>query len=192
MPANLPYESSAVRSDVLGIDGDWRIREIGKRIRVDRGIAYALDPWVHAVLWRVNPGMVVMQNIELTTDGRYEADDLPLQGRSTMTLQADGTIRVLVAGAFGPVNLVLEPVTEVVTLAQAEPPRATATSSDAAPRLPAPVPIGRRRPLQEDLPEFRSWESFTGCDGEDEAVPEAESPRERMENANRVDKIAQR
>jgi|GEM_PF-2287086 len=194
LQANLPHESTVARSESLGIDGDWKIREIGKRIRIDGGVGYALDTWMHAVLWVIKPGMVVMQNIEQTTAGQYEADDLPLQGRSRMTVQQDGTIRVSVAGAFGPVNLVLEPVGEAVaTTISPQPGRAHTDRRASTDQFDtAQVPIAQRRPLQPDLPAFRTWESFTGCDGDDEAMPDTGSPRERMESANRTDKITQR
>jgi hypothetical protein len=189
MPAALPYKEAVPMGEALGIDGDWKISIINKRIRIEGGRAYAIDSWVHALLWRVNPGMVVIRDLKQTEPGHYAGDDLPLAGRATMQVQEDGTINVHVAGAFGPVRYILEPVEEsVVMFVESGPPDAGPPARGGGP----PPRLGPRRPVQPDLPEFLAYEAYTGCDGDDDAVPTPESPRERMENANRVDKITQR
>ena len=198
MPAKLPYKDAVPAGATLAIDGDWNISTINKRIRIEGGRAYAIDTWVHALLWRVQPGMVVIRDLEEAAPGRFEGDALPLLGRTTMTARDDGALDVVVAGAMGPVRYVLQPVQAT------RQPDVQMSAPDDAPVAPQPerriistegpvaTRLGPRRPLQPDLPTFRAYDAFTGCDGDDEAVPEAGSPRERMENANRVDKITQR
>ena len=80
IPAFLPDKYSVTRSEALPIDGVWMISTIRKKIRIEQGRAYALDPWLHLFVLKVQPDMVVMQNFRRTDAGRYAADDLPLMG----------------------------------------------------------------------------------------------------------------
>jgi hypothetical protein len=102
MNAFLPDRSAVPQSGPLPIDGVWTISTISKRIRIDRGRAYAVDPWVHLFVLKVQPGMVVLRKFRRVGPGKYGAEDLPLQGPASMQLQPDGNISVTVQGAFGP------------------------------------------------------------------------------------------
>lgn len=107
MPALLPSQYDVPETEPLPIDGVWTISLIGKRIHIERGRAFAVDPWLHLFVLQVQPGMVVLRNFQRTGAGRYTADDLPLLGPATFELQPDGSIRVRVNGALGPVDYVL-------------------------------------------------------------------------------------
>ena len=107
IPAFLPMMDAVPESDPLPIDGVWRISSLGKKIRIERGRAFAVDSWLHLFVLQVEPDMVVLQNFERTGPGRYTADDLPLQGKANFTLTRDGNIRVVVQGMFGPTSYTL-------------------------------------------------------------------------------------
>lgn len=107
MPALLPSRYDVPETEPLPIDGVWKISLIGKRIHIERGRAFAVDQWLHLFVLQVQPGMVVLRNFQRTGAGHYTADDLPLLGPATFELQPDGSMRVLVNGALGPVNYVL-------------------------------------------------------------------------------------
>lgn len=104
IPAFLPDKYTVQAADPLAIDGVWMISSLRKKIRIDQGRAYAVDPWLHMFVLRVMPDMVVMQNMRRTGEGRYEADDLPLMGPAVMDLDPKGNLNVTVQGAFGPVK----------------------------------------------------------------------------------------
>jgi hypothetical protein len=97
-------------TQALPIDGEWIISTIKKRIRIDGGRAYAVDPWLHMFVLKIEPLMVVIQDIERTGSGEYTGKDLPLLGEWKAQLQANGQLKVDVAGAFGPVTYQLIPV----------------------------------------------------------------------------------
>jgi hypothetical protein len=101
VPAFLPNETDVPMGQKLPIDGDWIISTIHKRIRIEGGRAYALDPWVHLFVLKIEPLMVVLENIQRTGPGRYSGQDLPLMGPLTATLGPDGSLSVTVAGAMG-------------------------------------------------------------------------------------------
>ncbi len=105
--AFLPNKSAVAQSEALPIDGVWTISTIGKRIRIERGRAYAIDSWLHLFTLRVQPDMVVLQNFRRTAAGRYTADDLPLLGPATFQLTPDGNLNASVQGALGPASYVL-------------------------------------------------------------------------------------
>ena len=100
--AFLPDKYSVATTEALPIDGVWMISSLRKKIRIEQGRAYALDPWVHFFVLKVQPDMVVLQNFRRVGAGRYSADDLPLLGPATMTLKSDGNLDVTVQGKFGP------------------------------------------------------------------------------------------
>ncbi len=110
MPAMLPLKQDVAATAVSAIDGDWVVSTLNKRIRIDRGRAYALDAWQHAVLWTVQPDMVVIRDIESVGDGIFEGDDLPLLGRARIQRLDNGSLDVTVSTALGPVNYQLVPV----------------------------------------------------------------------------------
>ncbi len=55
VPAFLPNETDVPMGQKLPIDGDWIISTIHKRIRIEGGRAYALDPWVHLFVLKIEP-----------------------------------------------------------------------------------------------------------------------------------------
>ena len=107
IPAFLPDKYSVTPGEALPIDGVWMISTIRKKIRIEQGRAYALDPWLHLFVLKVQPDMVVMQNFRRTDAGRYAADDLPLMGPAEMTLNGKGNLDVSVQGMMGPIRYAL-------------------------------------------------------------------------------------
>ncbi|MEO9914062.1 MAG: hypothetical protein ABJF89_00845 [Parasphingorhabdus sp.] len=110
MSAFLPMKEKVAASEPSEVDGTYRISSINKRITIANGRAYAIDPWVHALVLQVKPNMVVMRNFRQTAPNRFIADDLPLLGKAAFVRQADGVLDVKVAGALGPVRYKLIPV----------------------------------------------------------------------------------
>ena len=105
IPAFLPDKYSVPETQPLPIDGVWMVSTIGKRIRIENGRAYAVDPWLHLFVLKIQPDMVVLQNFRRAgAAGQFIADDLPLQGPASFQLQPNGNIKVTVQGALGPVG----------------------------------------------------------------------------------------
>jgi hypothetical protein len=111
IPAFLPMSSVVPMTEDLPIDGEWMISTIGKRIRIEAGRAYAVDPWTHMFVLRIQPSMVVFKDMKRTGPGEYSGYDLPLMGTLTARLQPDGSLSVSVQGALIPVQYTLLPVT---------------------------------------------------------------------------------
>jgi len=109
MDAFLEYETQVPPTEALPIDGDYTISTLGKRIRIDRGRGYALDPWTHAMTLKIRPNMVVSKDFRKISATEYTSQDLPLLGTATMTVQPDGRIAVNVA-SIPPYSYVLIPV----------------------------------------------------------------------------------
>jgi hypothetical protein len=101
IPAFLPDKYSVARGEALPIDGLWMVSSIRKKIRIEQGRAYAVDPWLHLFVLKVQPDMVVLQNFRRTDSGKYAADDLPLMGPAEMTVNAKGNLDVAVQGMMG-------------------------------------------------------------------------------------------
>lgn len=112
MQAFLPNKAAVPATTEMAIDGVWTVSTIGKKIEIDRGRAYAVDPWLHMFSLKVQPGMVVMRNIRQTGEGAYVADDLPLMGKATLVDNGSGGISVTVQGALGPASYQLIPYGE--------------------------------------------------------------------------------
>ena len=102
--AFLPNKYGVPETDSLPIDGVWTISTIGKKIRVERGRAYAVDSWLHLFVLQIQPDMVVLKNFQRTGAGQYAADDLPLLGPATFQLRPDGNMSVRVESSLGPVS----------------------------------------------------------------------------------------
>jgi len=107
IPAFLPMAHSVPAGEPSPIDGEWVISSISKRIRIQGGRAYALDPWLHMFVLRVKPLMVVINNISTTDGQNYTGKDLPLMGAWSANLDRDGNLSVSVQTAFGPVKYAL-------------------------------------------------------------------------------------
>jgi len=109
IPAFLPWSSDVPVTEKLPIDGEWMISSNRKRIRIEGGRAYAVDPWVHLFVLKIEPLMVVSKEWRRTDTGRYAGQDLPLMGQFTAMLATNGNLNVKVAGMFGPVSFSLIP-----------------------------------------------------------------------------------
>ncbi len=110
IPAFLPMVDAVPPGERSAIDGEWRISSIGKRIRIEEGRAYAVDPWLHLFVLKIEPGMVVIKNIQSQGRGRFSGEDLPLLGKWDAERRSDGRLDVTIAGAFGPVRYQLIPI----------------------------------------------------------------------------------
>ncbi len=110
IPAFLPMAADVPMTDKLPIDGEWMINEIRKRIRIERGRAYAVDSWLHMFVLKIGPLMVVSKDWVRTGPGEYAGQDLPLVGPFTAKLTPSGTMNVNIQGLLGPVNLTFSPV----------------------------------------------------------------------------------
>ncbi len=111
--AFLPMKEAVAAGEASEIDGTYRISTIGKRITIANGRAYAVDPWLHALVLQVKPDMVVLQNFRQTAPNLFVADDLPLMGKATFVRRPDGTLDAEVLGTLGPVRYQLVPVNYV-------------------------------------------------------------------------------
>ena len=110
IPAFLPMAHTVPMGEATPIDGEWTINTIGKRIRIQRGRAYAVDPWLHMFVLKVNPMMVVLSDITTADGQNYVGKDLPLMGKWTATLGQDGMLNATVQTMVGPVRYGLMPV----------------------------------------------------------------------------------
>ena len=158
VPAFLPSSTDVPMGQKLPIDGDWIISTIHKRIRIEGGRAYALDPWVHMFVLKIEPLMVVLENLQRTGPGRYSGQDLPLMGPLTAALGPDGSLSVTVAGAMGtsrysliparlddPQSFALERSGQYVQPAQSQAPPPQLNPAP-APAAPAPQPVAQPAP----------------------------------------------
>lgn len=93
MRAVLPTVDQVEPLDRLSIDGEWEIREINERIVIDRGRAFALDGWVHMMMFQIEPEQVVIRNIRELADGDFIADDLPLMSSVKLEWIDEDTLR---------------------------------------------------------------------------------------------------
>lgn len=110
IPAFLPFMSDVPMTEKMPIDGEWMVDTIRKRIRIEGGRAYAVDSWLHLFVLKVEPMMVVIQDIKRARTGQYTAYDLPLMGAWSAQLLPSGSLKVTVAGALGPASYNLVPV----------------------------------------------------------------------------------
>ena len=62
--AVLPYRDAVPESDARPIDGVWTVSTLGKRIRISKGRAWAVDSWLHLFVLHVKPDMVVMRDVQ--------------------------------------------------------------------------------------------------------------------------------
>ena len=110
IPAFLPMAHTVPQTAKLPIDGEWVISAIGKRVRIQSGRAFAVDPWVHMFVLQIQPMMVVIKDIQAAGGNQYSGSDLPLMGAWQAQLGADGTLNVSVQGVFGPVRYAMMPL----------------------------------------------------------------------------------
>lgn len=103
----LPMKADVAESQPLPIDGIWKISTIKRRIKIEKGRAYAIDGWTHAFILKILPDMVVFKNVERIGKGQYQANDLPLLANAAMTLKSDGNILVEVETSPFPTSYTL-------------------------------------------------------------------------------------
>lgn len=179
-PALLPYKTDVAPARASAIDGEWMISTINKRIRIEAGRAWAVDTWAHLMLLQVLPDMVVIGDIERTGPGRYQGNDLPLLGKFSARLRADG-MDVEVAGALGPVRYRLLPVS-------LDDPDAYAAEAGGLVTPVPPVvepPSVRPPPTPRPNPTPRPSPSQRGCGGAGEQ-PCKSVPARRMGDAQKL------
>ncbi len=97
--AALPGRYAVDLGEPLAIDGIWRLSTNNKRMRIERGRAFAVDGWNYGVVFKVNPEQVTMVNMRETAPGVYEGRDILLNGDSKLTLRPDGNLDVRI-GTF--------------------------------------------------------------------------------------------
>ena len=95
--AFLPMMTAVPATQAQPIDGIWTISSLGKRIRIEGGRAYAVDPWVHMFVLKIQPGMVVIKDIRSTSPGSFSGSDLPLMGTWNARIGVGGALDVQVA-----------------------------------------------------------------------------------------------
>jgi hypothetical protein len=105
--AFLPDKYDVPETEALAIDGVWLISANRKKIRIEKGRAYAVDPWLHLFTLKIQPDMVVLQNFDRVAPGQYVADDLPLLGPAKFRLLPNGNMKVNVQGVLGPASYTL-------------------------------------------------------------------------------------
>ena len=105
--AALPNRYAVDLADKLPIDGIWRISTNDKRLRIERGRAFAVDGWNHALLFKVKPDQVTMTNMREVQPGRYQGRDILLNGDAQLTLREDGDLDVKVSLFPFPAKFVL-------------------------------------------------------------------------------------
>lgn len=110
IPAFLPMVNTVPASAPSPIDGEWIISTLSKRIRIQSGRAFALDPWLHMFVLQVKPMMVVISEISTTDGQNYVGKDLPLLGTWNASLGPDGNLNVSVQTMVGPVKYSLMPI----------------------------------------------------------------------------------
>ena len=109
IPAFLPMMTAVPATAAQPIDGIWTISSLGKRVRIEGGRAYAVDPWVHMFVLQIQPGMVVIKDIRSAGHGSFTGSDLPLMGAWNASIGVSGVLDVQVA-AMIPVRYQLLPM----------------------------------------------------------------------------------
>lgn len=120
LAAGLPDMDSVAPSEATDADGTYIVSTINKRITIENGRAYVVDPWTQALFFRVKPGMVTLQNFRQTGPDRFEADDLPMMGKVVFHRQPNGTLQGVVQGAMGEAKYALIP-TEYASVGGGDP-----------------------------------------------------------------------
>lgn len=109
IPAGLPNIESVAPAEATDADGTYVVSTINKRITIENGRAYVVDPWNTALIFSVKPGMVTLQNFRQTGPDTFEADDLPMMGKVVFNRQPNGTLQGVVQGAMGEAKYALVP-----------------------------------------------------------------------------------
>ncbi len=117
----LPTVAQVPPGQALPIDGVWMVRENGKRVSIDHGRSIDIDPWVHMVVFKVDPGRVTMRDIHPDGSGGYTGYDLVLLQQVDMHVEQDGSITAHGSG-IAPATYHLDRVSQAAVGAPAAPP----------------------------------------------------------------------
>lgn len=93
----LPDRYAITGSKTLPIDGVWRLSTNGKRMRFDKGRAFAVDGWNFSLVFRVEPDQVTMRDLRQTVPGKYEGFDILLNAPGKLKVRKDGNLEVEIA-----------------------------------------------------------------------------------------------
>ncbi|MEM7778492.1 MAG: hypothetical protein AAF732_23170 [Pseudomonadota bacterium] len=107
--ASLPMVDTVAQGEATDADGTYVVSTINKRITIENGRAYVIDPWNTALIFTVKAGMVTLQNFRQTGPNSFEADDLPMMGKVVFNRQPNGTLQGVVKGAMGEAKYALVP-----------------------------------------------------------------------------------
>ncbi len=109
--ANLPTANEVVPGKASPLDGEYRVSSINKRVLLDRGRAIVLEGWKQFFIWDVEPGMVVIRDIQHTGNGKFTGRDLPLNGDWKATYnKSNRRLSAVVNGPYGETRYELIPV----------------------------------------------------------------------------------
>ncbi len=106
----LPDRYAVAAGEALPIDGVWRLSTNGKRMRFDKGRAFAVDGWNFSLVIRVEPEQVTMLDIVREEPGLYAGQDILLGAPAKLTLRGDGNLDVSIATFPFPVNFTMKRV----------------------------------------------------------------------------------
>ena len=109
VPAALPSVESVEPGEATSADGTYVVSTINKRITIENGRAYVVDPWTTGLIFRVQEGMVTLRNFRETGPDTFEADDLPMMGKVVFNRQPNGTLQGVVKGVMGEAKYALVP-----------------------------------------------------------------------------------
>lgn len=137
--AALPMVETVTPGEATDADGTYVVSTIDKRITIENGRAYVIDPWTQALLFRIKPGMVTLKNFRQTGPNTFEADDLPMMGKVVFYRQPNGALQGVVKGALGEAKYILVP-TEYASVENPGPP------DGIEPPAPPPPPPAIEKP----------------------------------------------
>lgn len=92
IPGMLPSVGQVEPSAPLPIDGMYTIREIDKRIMIEDGYIYAVDSWIHAMIFKIMPRQIIVRDIQPLHDGSFISKNLTMQGDMTIEPAPDGSL----------------------------------------------------------------------------------------------------
>ncbi|MGE3690019.1 MAG: RICIN domain-containing protein [Novosphingobium sp.] len=107
--AQLPVFGEVEPAEALEIDGIWKVVGLGKRVLIEKGHSYVLDPWVHLFTVKVDKGQVVSTSITRAGPRTFSAYDNLLQQRMIWRVNADRSISASGSGFLAP-SFRMEPV----------------------------------------------------------------------------------
>lgn len=107
--ADLPYYDDVEPGEPLEIDGVWNVVGLGKKVLIENGHSFVLDPWVHLFVIQVERGQVVSTSIRRSDETSFIAFDNLLQRQMNWKLNSDGSISASGTGFLAP-SFRMEPV----------------------------------------------------------------------------------